>query len=419
MKPALFILLLSLSLSVFTLASSTSSVSSADATDVCFNGCSGHGKCSHFACTCNPGFYGEDCRYSYVANGEKALPLLSAGNGTIRWKGFAKMVDFECQRQVREIQEQERTLGHNASSRSAVIAIGITSKSCGRCVATETEYHALTSRLASLRPAVPFYRVDSDRERRICGALDNSGEPAVKVLLCKRRRKIRSNGKKKKKKKKTATRTKDHEQDIAYSYEHMHYDGMHTSAALLSYIEKQAEPPVSLLKREEDVLLFLVGKLDASVSLKKVAGVQVNHVVLGVFVCPEGSDVNDGPEDDGECLLAWAVGVMRPQHLIYLTFCSYASVARLCLRRTLQSLKSSRRRQNRCKLGTKSFSPRSAFHVPGQRASSKSKVIRRFTRLQFSSTSSIEHGLRPKTRSGPELRCLSSKCMERMPDSSL
>ena len=291
--------LAALALSLAVLASSaattaTATASATDADDVCFNGCSGHGQCSDFVCTCDAGFYGEDCRHSYVAEGETAMPVLSAGNGMIRWKGFAKMVDAECERQVREIEEQQRALGKKGNAatptKSAVIAIGITSKSCGRCIAAETEYHNLTSHLASLSPAVPFYRVDSDKERRVCGALDNAGEPAVKVLACKRRRKKKKKTKRQKKKKLETKTT------FTYSYDKKHYDGLHTSAALFSFVEKQAEPPVIPFKVEEDVLKFLTGKMDASAPLTRVAQTQVNHVILGLFVCRDG---DDGEVDDG------------------------------------------------------------------------------------------------------------------------
>ncbi|CAM9884725.1 unnamed protein product, partial [Choristocarpus tenellus] len=39
------------------------SIGESEAVSVCFNDCSGHGRCLDYACSCDNGYHGDDCRF--------------------------------------------------------------------------------------------------------------------------------------------------------------------------------------------------------------------------------------------------------------------------------------------------------------------------------------------------------------------
>jgi hypothetical protein len=60
--------------------------------DVCFNGCSGHGTCNDFACSCFIGFFGDDCRNTFVQDTSNIVPILGAGHFNLTLNNFSSLV---------------------------------------------------------------------------------------------------------------------------------------------------------------------------------------------------------------------------------------------------------------------------------------------------------------------------------------
>jgi thiol-disulfide isomerase/thioredoxin len=123
----------------------------------CYNGCSGHGTCRNYHCTCFVGFLGEDCR---IEIGKDPLPALSAG----------------------EIRLTSRNFTSFTRSNSFVL-VGFSSHSCERCVTVEQEYLKLIPKIN-----IPFARVDADKERGIVEDFPNLLLPALYLCGSKLRR---------------------------------------------------------------------------------------------------------------------------------------------------------------------------------------------------------------------------------------
>ena len=83
---------------------------------ICFNGCSGHGACDNFVCSCEPGWTGDDCSHSLVG-GNGTVQMLTAGHFNVTAKNWTKLL-----------------------KKKDVVFIAFGSRSCLRCVGAETAY---------------------------------------------------------------------------------------------------------------------------------------------------------------------------------------------------------------------------------------------------------------------------------------
>jgi hypothetical protein len=43
---------------------------------VCFNNCNGHGDCREYTCHCHIGYHGDDCKTTFVKEGDPIIPIL-------------------------------------------------------------------------------------------------------------------------------------------------------------------------------------------------------------------------------------------------------------------------------------------------------------------------------------------------------
>ena len=81
---------------------------------ICFNGCSGHGSCRDFMCTCDLGYVGDDCSHKLH---DSTVPIFGGGHFNVTARNFS------------------RTL-----ARLPLVLVGFSSRSCHRCGAAEAAY---------------------------------------------------------------------------------------------------------------------------------------------------------------------------------------------------------------------------------------------------------------------------------------
>lgn len=81
--------------------------------DVCFNGCSGHGTCKDFMCSCAPGWHGDDCGFALTTGGDDVPPVLGAGHFNVTAKNFSRLAKID------------------------LAFVAFSSRSCHSCVAAE------------------------------------------------------------------------------------------------------------------------------------------------------------------------------------------------------------------------------------------------------------------------------------------
>ena len=171
-------------------------------TDVCFNGCTGHGTCTNFVCSCDVGWFGDDCRHSFAASSGDAegaiVPILGAGDYNLTAKNFSKAV-----------QRKSHTL------------VGFSNHHCHKCIMHERVYAATHTKLQAL--GIPFARANSDLFRTQLQELNIHEMPAL-VLY----KKGRANP----------------------------YVWTHSTEAISAWVEKQLAPAVTPLASIEDVLTF-------------------------------------------------------------------------------------------------------------------------------------------------------------------
>jgi len=103
---------------------------------ICFNGCSGHGACADFVCSCEPGWTGDDCSHSLVG-GNATVQTLTAGHFNVTAKNWTKLL-----------------------KKKDVVFIAFGSRSCLRCVGAETAYADAAPLLKKM--GVPLARADAD-----------------------------------------------------------------------------------------------------------------------------------------------------------------------------------------------------------------------------------------------------------------
>ncbi|CBJ33285.1 conserved unknown protein [Ectocarpus siliculosus] len=166
---------------------------------VCFNNCSGRGRCIDYTCECDAGYDGDDCSFCYLDGGDTVLPILSVGDVNLTSSNFRETL-------------------HNAG-RLLVVA---TSPSCHRCIHLETEYQSASVELKE--KGVIIGRIDADAERallgRILGGVEAAAQHLPAILLWTETRKSRKA---------------------------LLYDGAHERHSIVEYVRKQLEPPAKRL----------------------------------------------------------------------------------------------------------------------------------------------------------------------------
>lgn len=188
-----------LSLAILLLAiTALSFVEEAADGSVCFNNCNGHGECIDYSCHCYTGFIGDDCGTTF-ADASDIVPILSAGHFNITRKNFTQVV-----------------------SKHKLILVGFSSYNCHKCIQIEPAYRNISDQLREL--SIPFGRADADKMKSIVAEVGAIDLPAL-VLFQKMRPIL--------------------------------YKGVHSSEAVMSFVQKQLNPPAKVLKTVADVTNFL------------------------------------------------------------------------------------------------------------------------------------------------------------------
>lgn len=188
---------------------------------VCFDNCNGHGDCIDYSCYCHTGYHGDDCAHTYVAvgDGDPIIPILGAGHFNTSKKDFPSLV-----------------------LKSTRLLVGFSSYYCHRCIVIEKEYARIAEYLKNV--SIPFARANADEMKSI--ALEHEANEVPSLIYFHKQRP-------------------------------WHYRGSHDAKAVITYIKKQLQAPVTSLKSVEDINSFIsYGSNNDSLSLSTVS-------VIGFF----------------------------------------------------------------------------------------------------------------------------------------
>ena len=132
---------------------------------VCFNGCSGHGVCREYHCTCADGYHGEDCSWTFTAGAGGTTPRRTRSNNDGNQDNDHAMEPPPAILSVGSIPPLTSRNFDQITQDTPVLLVGFSSESCTRCIAVEREYELALPKLNAL--GVPFARVNTDSERRL------------------------------------------------------------------------------------------------------------------------------------------------------------------------------------------------------------------------------------------------------------
>ena len=191
---------------------------------VCFNNCSGHGKCVDYSCECFVSYFGDDCRYTF-ADDENGIPILGAGHFNVTAKNYTAAV--------------------SKSAGSGLVLMGFSSTTCHKCIRTEPEYARISEELHERK--IPFARADTAQLHAFAQDSGVSDLPALVVFRKKRP---------------------------------ILYRGTHTKDGVMAFIDKLQSKPTRVLKSVEEVEAFMAARTDRKFSLRTV-------VVVGFFSTPD------------------------------------------------------------------------------------------------------------------------------------
>lgn len=170
---------------------------------VCFNNCNGHGDCIDYQCYCYHGYHGDDCRTSFVPEGQEIIPILTAGHFNITRKNFTQTV-----------------------SKHKFLLVGFSSYNCHKCITAEAEYKKLSIELLGMN--VPFGRANADNLKTIAREAGAMDLPAL-VLY--------------------------------HKMKPFAFRGAHSAEAVVAYIRKQIGPAAIPLRNTSAVYNFLTETL--------------------------------------------------------------------------------------------------------------------------------------------------------------
>jgi len=167
-----------------------------------------------------PGYHGDDCGTTFAPeDGEKMVPILSAGDYNLTRKSFTKEV-----------------------GKNKALLVGFSSFLCHKCIVVEPEYAKAMANLSSLK--VPFARANADDMKSLAAEHGASQLPAL-VLFRKQRPIL--------------------------------YQGVHTAEAIVGFVKKvTANKPAVVLNSVADVESFVASRNDSGKSLSSV-------MVVGFF----------------------------------------------------------------------------------------------------------------------------------------
>ena len=133
---------------------------------VCFNNCSGHGRCVDYACQCDPGYDGDDCsfcesvarirelffpaKYAELVLCRACVCCMSRKTGTSN--GLSRAGFFDGDQDILPILSVGDVNVTSSNFRDTLngaktLLVVATSRSCHRCIHLETEYQSASSEL--------------------------------------------------------------------------------------------------------------------------------------------------------------------------------------------------------------------------------------------------------------------------------
>eukprot|EP01038_Epipyxis_sp_PR26KG_P007679 gene7679-10449_t len=198
---------------------------------VYFNNCNGHGTCIDYSCHCFIGYHGDDCGTTYVEDENNIIPILGAGDFNLTRKNFTQTI-----------------------TKHKLIIVGFSSYNCHRCIQVEPAYFNLTNSLKALK--IPFGRADADSVKSLAIEFGATDLPSL-VLFNKNRPYV--------------------------------YKGVHTEEAIITYVNKQVDPPTKSLKTVDDVKSFIASRNNSNYAISTV-------MMVGFF--SEHKDIEEDDYDD-------------------------------------------------------------------------------------------------------------------------
>eukprot|EP00904_Undaria_pinnatifida_P005915 jgi/Undpi1/2453/HiC_scaffold_13.g05833.m1 len=220
---------------------------------ICFNNCSGRGRCVDYACECDVGYDGDDCSFCYI-EGRGVLPILNAGDLNLTSNNFHDTL-------------------RGAGRAMVMIA---TARSCHRCIHLEIEYQAAHEDLRNSKVVVG--RIDADVERAflsdILGGFEAAEQQPPLIALW--------------------VATRKSKKPILYS-------GPHERHAIVEFVQKQLGPPARQLQTVPEVNEFV---RSPHFGASKTLSSEVT-TVIGFF-----SDAGEMEEDEMEDFMDAAVKLM-------------------------------------------------------------------------------------------------------------
>lgn len=197
---------------------------------VCFNNCSGHGRCEDYSCYCDLGYVGDDCSHTFAADQERVIPILTVGDFNLSRKNFT-----------------------SATNKYKYLLVGFSSQTCHKCIRAEPEYLKVQERLLDMNPKIPFARADTAKMSSLAEEIGVNSVPSL--VFFKKQKPIL-------------------------------YNGVHSAEAVEMFVLKQTGKAYVALKSIESVQKFFEERNDPKYSISTV-------MVVGFFSDHEGIEEDE------------------------------------------------------------------------------------------------------------------------------